>query len=117
EVESFAEKSAAEFISSLGKKLPLIKKLLKSGFSFEDIKREETLVTGKKICITGSLEEKRSIIEGRIREAGGVVVSSVSKNTDFLVTNEKNSNSSKFVKAEKLSIPVVSEKELKSMIQ
>ena len=56
------------------------------------------------------------MIEQRIRDYGGIVVGSVSKNTDYLVTNETQSNSSKFKKATELNIPIVSEKKLKEMM-
>lgn len=116
EIEGFAEKSAEDFHQSLKEKLPLIDELIKRGFEFEEVEIKETQVLGKKFCITGSLSEKRNVIEQRIRDFGGVVVGSVSKNTDYLVTNETQSNSSKFKKANDLDIPVVSEKKLKEMM-
>ncbi len=115
EVDSFAEKSASDFLTSLEEKKPLIKKLLKVGFSFEKETVEGPL-KDKKICITGALSEKRSIVEKSIRDAGGTVVGSVSKNTDYLLTNETESNSSKFKKAKQLDIPIVSEEEMKKII-
>ena len=117
EIESFAEKSSMDFLSSLTAKFPLIDELTSLGFKFSKVAKENTSLSGKKICITGSLTEKRSIIEGRIREAGGIVVSSVSSGTDYLLTNDTNSNSSKFVKAQKLNISIVSEKKLASLLK
>ncbi|TDJ07937.1 MAG: DNA ligase (NAD(+)) LigA [Deltaproteobacteria bacterium] len=117
EIESFAEKSSMDFLSSLTAKFPLIDELTSLGFKFSKVAKENTSLSGKKICITGSLTEKRSIIEGRIREAGGIVVSSVSSGTDYLLTNDTNSNSSKFVKAKKLNISIVSEKKLASLLK
>ena len=111
-VDSFAEKSATEFVKSLKTKLPLVNKLLKIGFSFEERKIGSSKLSGKKICITGSLSEKRSVIESRIREAGGSTTGSVSKNTDFLLTNDSSSGSSKAKKATDLGITIISEDEL-----
>lgn len=116
DIEGFAEKSATEFLSSLKSKHSMIEKLEKLGFSFEAIERKETPITGKKICITGALSRKRSDIEADIRAVGGVVVGSVSKNTDFLLTNEEEGSSSKFKKATSLGIPIINEEDLQNYI-
>ncbi len=110
-VESFAEKSASEFLSSLKEKKELIEELVALGFVIEEKKIKETIFSGKKICITGELSRKRSEIEALIRDIGGIVVGSVSKNTDFLLTNETASSSSKFKKATELQIPVITEED------
>jgi DNA ligase (NAD+) len=111
QVEGFAEKSASEFIKSLHEKDKLITDLVSLGFSFEEIEHKETLFLKKRICITGSLSRKRSEIEKVIREIGGIVATSVSKSTDFLITNDKDPTSTKFKKAIDLDIPVISEEE------
>lgn len=115
-VESFAEKSASEFLSSLNEKKELIEELVVLGFEFTVEETRETQITGKKICITGALSEKRPVIEDKIREGGGIVVSSVSKNTDILVTNETDPNSSKFKKALELKIKIITEAELLKLL-
>lgn len=46
---------------------------------------------------------------------GAKAVNSVSKTTDFLITNEA-SNSSKYKKAVELSIPILSEQDFLEMI-
>ena len=79
------------------------------GFSFQEISKENKILNGKQICITGALAEKRAIVEQKIRNMGGVVTSGVSKDTDYLLTNEINSSSSKFVKAQKLGIKIINE--------
>lgn len=116
EVDSFAEKSSEEFIKSLSTKKPLIKKLSKLGFDFKELNISENPIKGKKICITGSLSMKRSEKEKQLRELGAVIVSSVTKNTDFLLTNDKESGSSKNKKANQLSIPIVSEEDLDRLL-
>lgn len=117
EVESFGEKSATEFIQSLNQKKPLIKKLLKRGFSFTIVEVKDSPVTQKKICITGTLSRKRADIEKDIRDYGGIVVSSVSKNTDFLLTNDTDPTSSKFKKALELGVSIISEDDFSKMIK
>jgi DNA ligase (NAD+) len=116
-IESFAEKSATEFLKSFNEKEDLIDELIELGFAFEEKEIKDTPLNGKKVCITGSLSEKRSVIEGWIRDAGGATVGSVSKKTDYLLTNDKDSESSKAKKARELEIPIISEDDLKEMIQ
>ena len=85
EVDSFADKSAKLFVESLRKKIPLIENLLDAGFEFTAEKKKKTKLTGKNICITGTLSEKRMVIEEFIRKKGGKVVGTISKNTDFFI--------------------------------
>lgn len=115
-VEGFAEKSSEEFLQSLRSKKEMIKKLLKKGFTFEKRESRETALSGKKICITGALSEKRSVIEEWIKTGGGIPVGSVSKNTDMLLTNESELTSSKAVKALELKIPIITEEKLKELL-
>mgnify|MGYP000193025587 CR=1 FL=1 len=116
EVDGFAERSSTEFVTSLKSKDGLIVKLESFGFNFKEVEKIDSIISGKKICITGSLSEKRSVIESKIRDAGGVVVTSVSKNTDILLTNDQSSGSSKLKKAQSLEISIVTEKELMDKI-
>lgn len=75
-------------------------------------------VQGKTFVITGQVEhfKNRSEIKTLIEELGGTVKSRVSKNTDFLITNDINSGSQKNVQAQELMIPTLSENEFLSMI-
>lgn len=115
-VDSFAEKSATEFISSIREKENLIDELINCGFTFSIEEKRDTKVSGLKICITGALSQKRNLIEDAIREGGGIIVSSVSKNTDVLVTNETDPTSSKFKKALDLKIKIITENELMELL-
>jgi len=117
DIDGFAEKSATDFFQSLIDKSDMIQELIELGLTIKSEEKFESKVTGVKICITGSLSEKRSVIEDRIRKNGGIVVSSVSKNTDLLVTNEQTSSSSKFIKAGELGIKVITEDQLRELMQ
>ena len=117
EVESFAEKSASEFVRSLQEKKALIEELLQKGVQIE--KKElnhSSSISGLKFCITGSLTMKRSELQKIIKQNGGVAVSSVSKNTDYLITNDVQSTSSKFKKAQELNVPIIKEDEFLNMV-
>jgi DNA ligase (NAD+) len=115
-IESFAEKSSYEFSKSLQEKHNLIKELVGLGFVFAKQDKKVTAISGLKICITGALSEKRNVIEDRMRECSAIVVSSVSKNTDMLVTNETDPTSSKYKKALELKIKIITEKELMDLM-
>jgi DNA ligase (NAD+) len=114
QVESFAEKSSREFIQSLNDKKKLIDVLLKKGITIADVSssKVDSQISGKKICITGALSRKRSDIEKTIKLNGGIAVSSVSTQTDYLVTNETEGTSSKFIKAKQLNITIITEEQL-----
>ncbi len=122
ERKGWAEKSAADFVDSLEKKSRLIDELLEH-IKVEDLPEdasgnnlggpEEGGFAGLKFCITGSLSKSRSFYEELIRSLGGQVMSSVSGSTSFLVCNAE-SSSSKYKKALKLGVPVITEEELLS---
>ena len=70
-------------------------------------------IADKSFCITGSLVKfkNRDELVANIEAHGGKVVSGVTKKTDYLITNDKESGSSKNVKAQALGIPIISEEE------
>lgn len=115
-VDSFAEKSATEFVNSIKEKSEMIDELVGLGMTFEIEETRNTAVSGLKICITGALSQKRNVIEDAIRLGGGLVVSSVSKNTDLLVTNETDPTSSKYKKALELKIKIITEAQLMDLL-
>lgn len=84
-------------------------------------KRESKVVvdnpfSGKTLCVTGKLNHfTRDGINEKIAELGAKAAGSVSKNTDYLVTNEQ-SGSSKYKKAIELNIPIITEQEFLNMI-
>lgn len=71
---------------------------------------------GKTLCVTGKLNHfTRDGINAKITELGAKAASSVSKNTDYLITNEA-SGSSKYKKAVELNVPIITEEEFLRMI-
>ena len=74
---------------------------------------------GKTFVITGSLEhyENRKQLQEQIELLGGKATGSVTKKTDYLINNNKNSTSSKNKKAMELSIPIITEEEFMDMIK
>lgn len=76
---------------------------------------KENPFNGKTLCVTGKLEHfSRDSINAKITELGAKAASSVSKKTDWLITNEA-SGSSKYKKAVELNVPIITEKEFLKM--
>lgn len=83
----------------------------------EEPKAEQSAITGKIFVITGKVErfKNREEIKELIESFGGRTAGSVTKNTDFLINNNPDSNSGKNKKAESLGIPIISEEDFLSM--
>ena len=96
--------------------LRLFRKLLSVLHLQNEEKAEITALSGKVFVITGSLIhfQNRKELEEEIRKAGASTASSVSKNTSYLINNDKNSSSSKNKKAKELGIPILSESKEKA---
>ena len=76
------------------------------------------LLEDKSIVITGSLNHfaNRNELKALIEELGGKVISAVSSKTDFLINNDKQSQSSKNKKARELEIEIISEEDFMKLI-
>lgn len=83
----------------------------------DKISSESDLLSGKKFCITGKLHifANRDELVADIESKGGKVVSGVTKATDYLITNDKGSGSSKNKKAAELNISIISEEEYRKL--
>lgn len=77
---------------------------------------KKSKLAGLTFCITGDLSKPRKEIEKLIEDNGGQIQSGVSKNTSYLITNETSSNSSKFINAKKLNIPIINEESFSSLV-
>ena len=92
-----------------------IEELLKAGVRIENVKVKKTALTGKAVVVTGTLAKmSREEAKEAVREAGGDWVSSVSKNTDYVVVGEN--PGSKATKAESLGVKILSEKEFLKLL-
>lgn len=94
-----------------------IKELLDLGMSpsFEETEIFESSFAGKTIVVTGSLENyTRSSIKEKIESLGAKVSSSVSKKTDYVLVGKE--PGSKYEKAQKLGVVVITEEEFENMI-
>ncbi len=78
---------------------------------------EKSPVAGKNFCFTGELATmKRAEAEKLVRDAGGFVRSSVTKDLDYLVTNDPTSGSEKNRRAQELSISIIDEAQFLAML-
>ncbi len=81
----------------------------------EAAKAPAGILSGLTFVLTGSLSEPRPIIAKQIEAAGGKVTGSVTKNTSYLVAGEGGGKKRK--EAEKHSVPVIDEEQLRAMMQ
>lgn len=112
-----AEQIADELSEERTRKL--IDRLRKAGLRMEldpsERRKEGGPLDGKTLVLTGTLPDlSREEATKRIRRAGGKVVNSVSKNTDYLVAGD--SPGSKLAKAEELGTEVIDETRLRKLL-
>jgi DNA ligase (NAD+) len=124
-VEDIGPKVAASLEEHLGRARPELARLRAAGVSLDV--REEDLppevasdapLAGKTVVITGTISDPRSgekiprpTFQRLCEKAGATTASSVSANTDMLITGA-DVGASKTAKAEKLEVPVVDQSEI-----
>lgn len=94
----------------------LLAKLQKNGIViFSDLSEKKTVLSGKRIVITGSLRHfGREEAKDAVKRAGGISQSDVSAKTDYLVCGEN--AGSKLLRAKELGVKVMSEEEFREMV-
>ncbi|MCC5904945.1 MAG: NAD-dependent DNA ligase LigA [Balneolaceae bacterium] len=110
-----AESVKAFFTNEIN--LALVERLKHAGLSFEMEESEQlsSKLKDKKIVLTGTLPSyTRSEAKAIIEKHGGSTVSTVSKNTDFLLAGD--SPGSKYDKAKKLNIKILDEEEFRNLV-
>jgi DNA ligase (NAD+) len=77
----------------------------------EETVEEDSFISGKTFVITGAVHnfKNRNEFKSFVENHGGKVAGSVSKNTDYLVTNTPDSGSAKNKKAAELGVAVITE--------
>ncbi len=112
-----AAKSIVEFFKNEENR-KIIKRLLETGITFEEEKKEEKpqLLKGLTFVFTGTLHSmSRDQAKQRVIELGGKISDSVSKNTDYVVVGE--SPGSKYQKALQLGVKLINEEEFLKLIK
>lgn len=90
-------------------------KLIKAGLKIIEIKTVKRKFLGQTFILTGQLDKfTREQAKAKIRELGGDISSSVSKETDFVMVGKE--PGLKYNKAKKLGIKIIKEKEFLRML-
>lgn len=115
-IDGFADKTAKLFLSFI-KTYKEEMEDLKHYFIFEDSKVSDGKLNGLSFCFTGAACKPRKELQMLVEENGGVVKSGVAKGLSYLVSDDKDSTSSKMVKAKSLGITLISSEEFLKMIK
>ena len=120
EIEEIGEKIAHSLFSFFHQpdKLQMIESLRQSGVKMESEEDTgENKLQGAKFLVTGTLENLgRTEIKDMIEKYGGKILSSISKNLDYLIVGKK--PGSKLTKAQKIeSIKIIDETQFLEMIE
>ncbi|RRO12310.1 NAD-dependent DNA ligase LigA [Flavobacteriaceae bacterium 14752] len=110
-------KSVVEFFDE-STNINLVKRLKNYGLNFEieEEQQSSSKLEGLKLVVSGVFESyERKELKSIIEDNGGKVVSSISKNTSYLLAGD-NMGPSKKDKAKELNIPIIDEIQFKSML-
>jgi len=120
-IKGIGEKAAESLIEwfSAKKNQQLLRKLTKVGIKIINpllhLQTQKNILSGKTFVFTGELKEfTREEAKEKIRYLGGQPVSSVSKKTDYVVVGKN--PGSKYEKAKKLGVKIISEREFKEIL-
>lgn len=116
EIETVGEVKAKNIVKWFKHNKKLVKKLMAIDgmvLSEKKAKKVSNSLKGKSFCITGTLSMTRDEFQALIKSHGGIPVSSVSKNTGYLIVGV--GGGSKLNKAEKLGVKMISEQQFKKM--
>ena len=115
--EQVAE-SIVQFFNTV-ENLENIVRLRETGVQFalneENSNLISNLLEGKNMVVSGVFSISRDAMKQKIEQHGGKNVSSISKNTDYVVAGE-NMGPEKRKKAEKLGVPILNEEEFEKMV-
>lgn len=93
----------------------LIINILDAGVKIKD--KVVGTLSGKSVCFTGTMKNKRPLLEKMVQEAGGDIKSSVGKGLSYLVIADTSSTSSKAVSARKYGTKLISEDEFLELVK
>ncbi|MFH1013759.1 MAG: NAD-dependent DNA ligase LigA [Thermoplasmatota archaeon] len=118
-IDGLGDKSAESIASFFAteENMMLMKRLNDVGVKTKKEKpRKDLLLSGKKIVFTGTLEHlSRSEAGDIVKEQGGMIISSVSSDTDYVVVGKN--PGSKYDKAQKQGVKVLQEEEFLYMVK
>ncbi len=112
-VGDIVSQNILEYISTV-ENIELVKNVAKYlNFLTETTEVVESKISGLSFVITGSLEvfSNRKELQDKIESLGGIVGSAIKKETNYLINNDINSNSSKNKSAKEKNIPIITEQD------
>ncbi len=93
----------------------IIEKLGKNGLNMESKIEKLNVLSGKRFVFTGTLKKySRAEAESIVEKLGGNFTSSVSRNVDYVVAGKE--HGSKYEKAKKLGVTIISEEEFNKLV-
>jgi len=121
QIDEIGERIAQSLVSFFSNQtnMEVVNRLRSYGLNFEieESTQNSSKLDGLKFVVSGVFENfERKELKSSIEQNGGKVMSSLSKNTDYLIAGD-NMGPSKKEKAEKLSIPIIDENEYENMIK
>ena len=110
-IDGIGEEMAESFLEFFRVNKELVDELKEMINPLKPILKEikDTIFTNKTVVITGTLSRPRDEVKSLLEDSGAKVTNTVSKKTDFLLYGEN--AGSKFEKAKKLEIRLISEEE------
>lgn len=119
-VEDVGERVAESIIQYFNniENLQMVMRLRQAGLRFEVLDKKEAVsqkLEGKSIVVSGVFTIPREQLKEMIEQYGGKNVSSISKNTSFVLAGDK-MGPEKRKKAESLNVPIISEEEFYAML-
>jgi len=113
-IAGFAETSAHSVCNGISEIKPMADDLLQV---IKIKEKKKGILTGMSFCVTGSLSSMgRKEFQKTVVDLGGISKDSVSDGLTYLVTNDKNSGTSKNRKAQKLGVKLINEDEFIKII-
>jgi DNA ligase (NAD+) len=117
EIDGLGEKSAdaiATFFAT-DENIQLINRLKEIGVKTKEERKKDLTLQGKKFVFTGGLVSlTRPEASDLVKQKGGIVASSIGKDIDYVVLGE--SPGSKYEKAKRLNLNILSEDEFKKLV-
>jgi len=121
QVDEIGERIAQSLLSYFSEegKLQLLERLKSAGLQMEmgnNTKRSSEILAGKSIVISGVfVQHSRDELKTIIEQHGGKNSASISTRTDYILAGE-NMGPSKYQKAQKLEIPIITEEQFLAML-
>lgn len=115
-IKGIGKETALSIVNSLKNNalLEVIDSLKNSGLNMVEVSNKSDLLENKSFLITGTLSKPRKHFEDIITANGGILLSTVSKNLDYLLVGEK--AGSKLEKAKKIGVKIINEYDFFTLI-